>query len=217
MGWIDVFDISLDRANQFYTWGWRLSAFGAAITMIGVAALWLGTRARDHDFEEQMAGLHERAATSEKLSKELEKGNLTLQTELERERLERLRIEKQLKPRTITLEERSALLNCLAPLTKGPVTVIPKTFDVEAEQYANQISEVLKDANFEIKAHTGPRPFGFGMAGVFAVFNDATHPPPHAGEIQHCLRQIGVELGGGANPDWVKDPNLVVIAVSQKP
>jgi hypothetical protein len=58
MGLAELFDISLDRANDLYAWGWRLSVFGAALTMIGIAALWMGTRVRDRDFETQMASVN---------------------------------------------------------------------------------------------------------------------------------------------------------------
>jgi hypothetical protein len=126
--------------------------------------------------------------------------------------------EQKLKPRTITPEQKEVLLACFATGPKGPVTVIPKTFDNEAEDYAAKIVDVLQSGDFEIRPHEGPRPFGFGQSGIFAVFKDAAHIPAHAGTIQYCLKQIDVELAGGANPDWVKDdPNLVVIAVGQKP
>jgi hypothetical protein len=218
VGWLaDFFEISLERANQFYTWGWRLSAIGAAITVVGVALLWWGTRIRDHDFEQNIANLHNRAARFEKEAADARERSIMLERNLERERIERLKLEEKQKPRRITPQQRATLLACLASVAKGPVTVVPKTFDTEAEQYAAQLTEVLREAKFEIRSPTGPRPFGFGMTGVFAVFNDANNPPPHAAEIQHCLSQIGVELSGGANPDWVKDPQLVIIAVSQKP
>src|SRR4051794_7667514 len=69
MEWMALFEISLERANQLYTWGWRLSAIGAVITMIGVALLWTGTRVRDQDFEEQVASLYKSASASEERAK----------------------------------------------------------------------------------------------------------------------------------------------------
>jgi hypothetical protein len=218
------FDISLDTANALYTWGWRLSLGGAIITAIGVGILFLGTRVRDHDFETQMGALGsttadtlERAGKLEVVAENLRRDNLSLQRDLERERIERLKLEEKQRPRTITAEQRAVMLACLAGGVRGPVTVVPKTFDNEAEEYAAKIVEVLQTANFELRPNEGPRPFGFGRAGIFGVFHDAATPPAHAGLIQFCLKQIGVELSGGANPDWVKDPNLIIIAVGQKP
>ena len=86
MGLTDVFDFSLERANQFYTWGWRLSVVGAVVTMLGIAALWLGTRVRDHDVESKIS---ETTLAAEHLHKD----NLTLQTNLEKERIARLQLE----------------------------------------------------------------------------------------------------------------------------
>jgi hypothetical protein len=204
------FDIGLDRANQFYTWGWRASIFGALVTFCGVGLLYWGTRVRDHDFESQIDSAHNRAT-------DLEKRDAELTRTLERERVDRMKLEEKQKPRTITLEQKALLLKFFASGQQGPVTVVPKTFDNEAEDYAAKITDVLREANFGIKPPEGPRPFGFNQNGVFAVFKDAAQVPAHAGTIQYCFKQIGVELGGGANPDWVKEPNLVVIAVGQKP
>ena len=63
---------------------------------------------------------------------------------------------------------------------------------------------------------TGQRPLGFGSAGAFMFVSDMSHPPPHAGHIQGCFLQIGVELAGYGNPKDVTDPTVVVIAVSSK-
>jgi hypothetical protein len=74
------FDISLEAANQFYTWGWKASFAGAVVTLLGVTLLFWGTRVRDRDFETQMgalnhdaASLHERAAQAELRVAELQK------------------------------------------------------------------------------------------------------------------------------------------------
>jgi hypothetical protein len=223
--------ISLETANKFYAWGWRASLAGAVVTAVGVVFLFWGTRVRDRNFEAQVGALNreageareragkleERSAGLEKETETIRSANLGLQLNLEQERTERLKLEEKQKPRTIKPTERELLLACLARGARGPVTVVPKTFDNEAEGYAASLIEVLIAAGFEITPPTGPRPFGFGQAGIFAVINDIAHPPLHAGLIQSCLKKIDVDLGGGANPEWVKDPNLVIIAVGQKP
>jgi hypothetical protein len=156
MGWIaDFFDISLVRANQFYTWGWRASVVGAVITMCGVGLLWLGTRVRDRDFDENIARLHDRAATSEERAGALEKetarltsGNLELATNLERERAARARIEAGLAPRHVSAEQKAALINAL----KGvKLDVIMSRYDApETTAYANEIAAALVEAGQSI-------------------------------------------------------------------
>jgi hypothetical protein len=85
MGLAEFFDISLERANDLYTWGWRFSAFGAVITMIGVAALWMGTRVRDRDFETQISGLNATTAETLERAGKLEREAAGLRLELDRE------------------------------------------------------------------------------------------------------------------------------------
>jgi hypothetical protein len=81
--------------------------------------------------------------------------------------------EQKLKPRAITPEQKEVLLTCFAAIPKRPVTVVPKAFDNEAEDYAAEIADVLQSAHFEVRLHQGPRPFGFSQSGIFAVFKDA--------------------------------------------
>src|ERR1035438_5593802 len=98
MAWlISLLDISLATANRFYAWGWGLSASGAAITVLGIGLLWWGTRVRDHDFEENIAGLHTKAgvfekdaAEARKQTAELQKEAAKIQLNLEQARIARL-------------------------------------------------------------------------------------------------------------------------------
>ena len=51
---------------------------GATVTFVGVGLLMVGTRVRDHDFEDNMARLHDSAAASEKQSALLTASNLAM-------------------------------------------------------------------------------------------------------------------------------------------
>jgi uncharacterized membrane protein len=80
------FEISLETANKFYTWGWRASIAGAVITAVGVILLMSGTRVRDHETESQLsraslltAQTSERAAKLEVRAEELSRQNLELE------------------------------------------------------------------------------------------------------------------------------------------
>jgi hypothetical protein len=150
------------------------------------------------------------AAAANERAAGLEAKAAQLQLDLEKERAARL-------PRSINKHNQAILIACLKGGPRGPIVVIPKTFDEEAEAYAAQISQILRDAQFEVRAHAGPRPFSFGIAGVFMWVRDMANPPPHAAHIQGCFRQIGIELAGYGNPEVVQDPASAIIAVSSKP
>jgi hypothetical protein len=134
MGLAELFDISLERANELYTWGWRLSAFGAVITMIGVAALWMGTRVRDHDFESQMNGLNATTANTLERAGKLEREAAGLRLELDREVQKRAQ-------RLLTEEQRSAISEEL----RGKISeiAIVVQHDLETRAFSLQIMPAL--------------------------------------------------------------------------
>src|SRR4051812_19134837 len=99
MGSAEFFDISLERANDFYAWGWRLSAFGAVITMIGVAALWMGTRVRDRDFELQMTAANKTSAEALERAGVLEKDAATIRDRAASAELKLEQLRRQVAPR----------------------------------------------------------------------------------------------------------------------
>ncbi len=141
-----LFDVSLEIANGFYVWGWRASIAGAAITLFGVCFLMWGTSVRDRDFESHIADLHDRAATSEQQTKELEKGNINLQTNLERERIERLKLEATIAPRTMKPEHITAVTAAFRHFTGRRVSVKSYAMDAEGALLGQQIVRCLEDA-----------------------------------------------------------------------
>jgi hypothetical protein len=166
MAWISgFFDISLDAANRLYTWGWGLSVSGAMVTMLGVGMLWIGTRVRDHDFDENIARLHDSAALSEERSKQLEKSNLELATVLERERGARAHIEAGLATRHVRPEQRAALIDAL----KGAklAVVISKYGDAETSTYAGEVASALRDAGAIAEEGSTIMSGGGNLAGLF--------------------------------------------------
>jgi hypothetical protein len=166
MGWVsEFFDISLAAANRLYSWGWGLSVSGAAVTMIGIGMLWIGTRVRDHDFDENIARLHDSAALSEKRSKELEQSNLELATVLERERTARARIEAGLASRHVRPEQRSALIDFLRGVKL--TVVLSRYGDPETTAYAAEITWALKDAGLTVEEGSVVLSSTANLAGLF--------------------------------------------------
>jgi hypothetical protein len=196
------FDVSIDTAKQFYAWGWRASVAGALVTTFGVGFLFWGTRVRDRDFESQIATLHDRAATSEERSKELEKGNLTLRRDIEREQTERLKIEERLKPRTINPNQEETIIALLSHAPKGKLYVVGAFLDgTDAKPFAKRISEVLEKSGFTVSEADGEikQIIGFDRAGAWLWVNDINRTPPHARPIQDAragLKNLNRTISG---------------------
>lgn len=170
------------------------------------------------------AEANERAQNAITAQETLRQNNIKLATrlnesikELEREHIERLKLEAKLRPRSINHEDQRKLLTILKSAPKGRVVVVPKVFDEEAENYAAQISNVLKDAGYTIEPWKGQRPFSFSRSGAFIWVRNMSKPPMHAAGIQHAFKGIGVTLDGYGNPDVVPDTDTVIIAVAVKP
>ena len=152
MGLSDFLDVSLDTANRFYAWGWRLSVMGAGVTAFGVVLLNWGTRVRDHDFEQQVASLHGKASAAEERSKTLE-FSITVSNEraafMEKDaaearlKLEKLRVESR--GRLVEQEQWESLERTLKGLELSVHLACIFT-DPESRMYALSISQALERA-----------------------------------------------------------------------
>lgn len=201
MGLTNLFDISLERANQFYAWGWRFSVVGAVITMLGIAALWLGTRVRDHDFESKIS---ETTLSAEQLKKD----NLTLQTNLEKERIARLqlegktegfrldiakanqaaeeakekaeaerlarvKIEEKLAPRSITSGQIVGLSNKLKPYAGISIDILQFGDTPEITNFRSLLEKPLRTAGLRVLTSTALGSFIGLSVGVVEEANDS--------------------------------------------
>jgi ABC-type multidrug transport system fused ATPase/permease subunit len=145
----NLFAISLERATELYTWGWRLSLIGALITLVGIASLWIGTRVRDKDFEQNIANLHQSAAKSEERSKELEQSNLTLQRDIERERTERVRLDEKFSARRFNAEQRALVLSAFKE-KRGQRLYVRCIDEAEACLAAQSFAVVFREAGLDV-------------------------------------------------------------------
>ncbi|WP_434877302.1 hypothetical protein [Bradyrhizobium sp. HKCCYLRH2057] len=152
----------------------------------------------------EVARANENAANAQKQTAQLELA-------LEKERQARL-------PRSIGRDQREKLIAALKSAPKGKVFVIGSFFDAESTQFANEISQILKDAGFEISdmLPRPNRPIGYNQPGAWLWVNDVKQAPPHARPIQDNFKEAGVYLDGQSHPDLVQ-PDEVLIAVSSHP
>jgi len=133
-------------------------------------------------------------------------------------------VEAKTKPRQITADQKKQLLDLLVKGPKGPASVRSDFFDVEASQYAHQLSDVLKEAGFEIQEYKQTSSDGkggvtltIGQAGVFILAKDISNVPAHAASVQSCFSQVGITMPG-MNAAWLQcESNCIVIWVGARP
>jgi hypothetical protein len=132
-------------------------------------------------------------------------------------------------PRTISDEQRVALIAELKAAPKGPVIVQSDWTDAEAKGYARQISSVLSDAGFPVVTGVTLQVLAIGAQGSFMFIKDKANPPGQAAAIQQAFNKNGIFLPADVvssgmdkgirddKADWKFEPDLVVIWVGQKP
>jgi hypothetical protein len=186
---LSYIQISLETANKFYSWGWRLSLIGAAVTLIGVCLLMWGTRVRDHDFEAKVASATVSAATANERAAALTKEAADVQVVLERERIERLKLEAAIAPRRLTQQQRDAFVAALANDKRSLVVTVTKLGDQEAALYADALISALTTAgvggiNVNNVGVMAPPRYGVSLT---VNIND-----PKGGAIRAALNAAGI-------------------------
>jgi hypothetical protein len=195
-----LFDISLETANTFQAWGWRLALGGVVITVLGVGILLWGTRVRDRDFEEHIAKLYESAASAEQRSKALETENLALRKNVEQERSERTRLEAKMAPRALGAAKVRELGTRLQPVLQGKAVdlIVFEALGADVVPLSREIANALALANANVKIFT---PIGAATAVQGVVVTTAADAPPDLIEAveptANALRQVGLEAGRG--------------------
>jgi hypothetical protein len=207
MGLAELFDISLDRANDFYAWGWRLSVFGAALTMIGIAALWMGTRVRDRDFETQMASVNlassqalERAGTLERDAATIRERAATAEL-----RLEQLR--KDLGPRQL---QRDLFIRLITGQPSARVEVMYLQDDPECFGLAQQIFLALESGKWPVEV---PKPIPPLIISNFPTAMSVGGQPSGVTVVGGGITQEEADAQTNAmqGKEWVKTPWTVLM------
>lgn len=143
------FDVSLDTANEFYSWGWRASVAGALLTSFGVGFLFWGTRIRDRDFEIQVSTLNSEAGAARERASKLGERAAGLEKQAADARLETERLKSMVVWRQI---DRSSAQTLKEELSASPskVTILYTMSDPEASALAIQIAKIFQSAQWKI-------------------------------------------------------------------
>jgi hypothetical protein len=97
--------------------------------------------------------------------------------------------------RTIGADSKQKLIETLKNSPKGTVIVEADWTDGEAQQFANEITEILRVAGFTLlKANT--EVLALNSKGVFLFIADPATPPVHAQPILSALEAAGVPIKG---------------------
>ncbi|MGA8611847.1 MAG: hypothetical protein WB760_09055 [Xanthobacteraceae bacterium] len=160
---------------------------------------------------ERAAGLEKEAAQATESAAKANERAAELQLSLEREIAAR-------QPRMITPAQKQAIIDLSRTQPKGPVTVVWKMFDEEAQRFAKQLIDALAAAGYDAKE--GPGAMSFGVPGQWIIVRnpDWLSQPSYAGSIQVTLRSaLGIEFNATLRQDPVPDIADVLLVVGSHP
>jgi hypothetical protein len=201
MNLLSFLDISLETANNFYSWGWKASLLGATVTLIGVSLLMWGTRVRDHDFEANISQLnsdaskaHERAAQLENDAAKAKEKTATLEVEAAKNKESVARLNE----RTAQAEART--VEAQLELNRIKENQAPWVFSADQKK---KLIESLKKA---------PK----GKIEVSYIISDGDRVSGMARYIEEAFRTngytMGPEIGMISNPSNPKGIQVVFIS-----
>lgn len=201
---------SLDGLSRLEWLLWILAAILAvSAPLVGLWARHVGAQRT----QLEKAALQEQLTRAEERANQLEKTAQDSQREL-------THIKKKQESRTVTGDQAARIIAFLKDASpKGPVIVIWKLFDEEAEQFGRQVISILQQAGFDTKEGRGP--MSFGAPGAWIVVRDLARlqgTPNAVGAIQTAFRDIaGISFDGQQRKDPFPDLGETVIAIGPKP
>jgi hypothetical protein len=160
------------------------------------------------------AEANERAAKLELTAEQIRSQNLSLQADLERERIKRLELERQVGFRSFSKEERGRLIGALARARDSVVNIQAPNSSSESSHFAEGLRDVFMAAGW----HAGPVLYNIvgGMPierGVLMIVCDKRSVPGML--VQQTFHTVGTEIKAAFDPRMPE--GTVVLVVGQKP
>lgn len=151
-----------------------------------------------------IASADARAADANRKAAEASEGTAKalLATEEQRERAAKaekdlLEVQQKLRPRTISVDQRTRLVAILSVSPKGPVHITCILGDGEGLAFAQQINDLLRSVGWTVEdGGVSQAAFTGNPVGLVILVHSASSAPPHAIVLQQAFAAVGIPLGG---------------------
>ena len=164
------------------------------------------------------AKANERAGNLENQNLELRSGVANLEKDAATAKRQYLELLERVSPRTFTPEQRAKLVDALKRFPKGSADIQCLNGNAESCEFAHEISDLLKEAGWEITSFHDTLTFnaaGRTPKGVFLTIKDSKNPPLFANALLQGLNILGFAVYGEENKNI--DSEKVAIFVGTKP
>jgi hypothetical protein len=198
-----MWDVSLEAATRWYLVSWYGQFLAAALVVVCLVVQFWSSNIREKYADAEQVKLKAGTAHATERVEELRNQNLTLETSLEKEKIERLRLEAQIAPRRITQVQQNELTATLkaADLPKQHGVIFGSPSTPESEMLARTLAAALRDAGWDIRPINGtPTATVLYPGGVVVQFatlknnnHDMTLDAAAANTLAKYLNSIGIE------------------------
>lgn len=206
-----IMNMSLLTANFWFNVSNIALLVGAVIVAIGTYGVYKTGAIKERFADERISfneGETEKAKSSAAKADEnaqiVKRSNLVLQTELERERTARLKLESKLAPRHLSAEDMKAIVEAIKPYAGQKVDVFVPLGDTEAKVYAADFVKSFRDAGWNAGANDGISQaayIGTPRGLILQVSQaDASSPPASVIHLGEALRSLGLLRDGESDP-----------------
>jgi hypothetical protein len=153
-----------------------------------------------------------RSSALKERADEAERQRMTVQLQEARERVDDALAKQQ--ARIITAQQREAFLATAINKPKGPITVIPLTGNLESNQYAQQLADLLMAAGYKVEM-SSMLPMDSLPTGTGLTVKRGEHYPPHTDGLEAAFGLAGIPVGRGFN--GLQNDNTLGLVVGAKP
>jgi hypothetical protein len=161
---------------------WILGIFGIIFACVALVNQWL--TARINTLQQQGKTLAEQELKASEAELDLTRAKAAeVASELAR----------YTAPRRLTDEQIASLRKSLPNGPRGKVVMAFLTVESDAQQYAEQIAQLLTETGFEVSMSKKSW-LHFAVGDIFLCARDTSYAPAHAVHIQLCFQAAGLRL-----------------------
>jgi hypothetical protein len=184
--WVEKMDIPLATANAIFGFSNLALIVGGVLVLTGTIGVFWSGNIRDRFADERARQTEAKTAAAVAEGAKANERNTALKLELERERVERLRLEQRIAPRVMSPDQRAKLVVGLRA-TGWHEGIVYWHGSGEPETYAKQFSAAFNDAGISTEAHT-LGPFIQSAWGVVIVATNG----PKAQQLKSIFDDVGI-------------------------
>jgi uncharacterized membrane-anchored protein YhcB (DUF1043 family) len=189
--------LSLDQLHRLFTFSrWILVVCGIIFLIFIIVNQYVAARISTlQDQEKKQAQQQLRASRAELTRTKTQTNELSAE------------LSRFVAPRTLPDDQMQALQQCLSDGPHGPVIMSFLKTEADAETYATQVANLLRDSGFDVTMGNTVW-LQLPVKGLYLCARDVANAPLHAVHVQRCFQTAGIRLRAHEDKKMYADMNV---------